>query len=69
MKLNANQKKFYNAQHEFFTKSLGPGHYEPSVELTKPKRNGTGWGSTRVKREKLGEVRNVNHPGPGEYAY
>ena len=41
--LNANQKKPYNAKFEFFTKNLGPGHYEPSVEVTKPKTKGTTW--------------------------
>ena len=35
--LNANQKKTYNKQFEFFTKALGPGHYDPKLELTKPK--------------------------------
>lgn len=52
--LNANQKKFYNQQFQFFTKTLGPGHYEPSLELTKPKSQGTGWAANRTNRRELG---------------
>ena len=35
--LNSNQRKPYNKAHEFFTKPLGPGSYDASVELTKKK--------------------------------
>ena len=46
---NANQKKTYNAQYEFFTKPLGPGHYEPSVEITKPKSKALKLGARGAK--------------------
>ena len=38
IKLNKNQQKSYNARYEFFTKPLGPGHYEPLNHATKPNR-------------------------------
>lgn len=46
---NANQKKSYNQQFEFFTKPLGPGHYEPSVQLTKPKSQAPNLGAKGTK--------------------
>ena len=49
--LNSNQKRSYNLQHNFFTKPLGPGHYEPSLDLTKPKSAGVGWAANKGKRE------------------
>ena len=45
---NLNQKKPYNAKFEFFTKPLGPGHYDPSLAITKRVKQGTSWGATRV---------------------
>ena len=44
---NVNQRKPYNAKFKFFTKPLGPGHYDPTCELTKPKHQGAGWGADR----------------------
>ena len=49
--LNNNQKKPYNAKFEFFTKPLGPGHYQPNLESTKPKAKVNAWGSSKVRRE------------------
>ena len=69
--LNTNQNKSYNKQHEFFTKSLGPGHYEPTNELTKPKTPGAGFGAYKGKRNGLDTKQQAgqNPPGPGEYTY
>ena len=44
---NVNQRKSYNAKFQFFTKPLGPGHYDPTCELTKKKYQGAGWGAER----------------------
>ena len=59
-----NQKKSYNAKFEFFTKPLGPGHYEPSIELTKKVRQGPSWGSAPRYKSNV-----TSPPGPGEYHY
>ena len=64
--LNANMKKSYNQKFEFFTKPLGPGHYEPTLELTKPKSQGPGWGAAKVKqRAEAVQTTAKNLPGPG----
>ena len=64
IKLNANQLKSYNAKFEFFTKPLGPGHYEPKIDITKPKKHGSQWCASK-------SVRNTQNaksvPGPGDY--
>ena len=69
--LNANQKKPYNAKFEFFTKNLGPGHYEPSVEITKPKSKGTAWCAGQATKDRMEDSpgRNANNPGPGDYNF
>ena len=70
-KLNSNQKKSYNMQHQFFTKTLGPGHYEPSLDLIKPKSAGVGWASIKGKREgvPIAIKPGQGPPGPGEYNF
>ena len=66
----------YSTRYAFFTKPLGPGHYDPSVELTKPKSHGKSWGTS--PRNKSQEARQqpitkggalVTTPGPGEYHF
>ena len=65
---NMNQRKSYNAKFQFFTKPLGPGHYDPTTELTKPKHQGAGWGAERSPPREEPAPRNlVGHPGPGQY--
>lgn len=44
------EKKTFNQKNEFFTKPLGPGHYEPKVDLTKPRKQGTQWCASRTHR-------------------
>ena len=71
--LNSNQKKSYNKQHQFFTKPLGPGHYEPTLDLTKPKNTSVGWAANKGKREGIPNPAlkpgQQGPPGPGEYNY
>lgn len=42
---NPNIRKPYNAMHSFFTKKLGPGHYDPMCSVTKPQQQASGWSS------------------------
>mmetsp|Transcript_23407 Transcript_23407/g.31363 ORF Transcript_23407/g.31363 Transcript_23407/m.31363 type:complete len:126 (-) Transcript_23407:996-1373(-) len=66
---NLNQRKAYNAKFEFFTKPLGPGHYDPASDLTKPKKQGAGWGAARAQARAEPVPRNLAaQPGPGQYA-
>ena len=59
-------KKPYNRAFEFFTKPLGPGHYEPTQELTKPKSQGPGWGAAKEKqRGEQTPTATKSFPGPG----
>lgn len=68
--LNTNQKKPYNAKYQFFTKPLGPGHYQPSVEPTKPKSKSNTWGASKVARgDAVPGYKAALNPGPGEYTY
>lgn len=66
---NANQRKHYNAKFEFFTKPLGPGHYDPTNELTKPKKHGPGWGNAKAEQRAESVPKSLAaHPGPGQYS-
>ena len=71
-KLNANQKKPYNAKFEFFTKGLGPGHYEPKMDLTKKRNQGTSWCASRSIRQNSEDAKiqkDTANPGPTEYVF
>ena len=63
---NKNQEKSYNKKYEFFTKPLGPGHYDADMRLTKPGSTGSNWAAQKETRSKsIGPTSSV--PGPGEY--
>ena len=65
---NKNQEKSYNKKYEFFTKPLGPGHYDAKVKLTKPQSSGSNWHAMKEQRSKsIGPAHNANVPGPGDY--
>ena len=64
-----NQRKAYNAKFGFFTKPLGPGHYDPTNDLTKPKKHGPGWAATRSEQRADSVPRSLAaQPGPGQYS-
>ena len=66
---NVNQRKKYNADHEFFTKPLGPGHYDPANDLTKPKKHGPSWGATKTDQRADAVPKGLAmQPGPGQYS-
>lgn len=33
----------YNQKFQFFTQPLGPGHYDPKIEITRPHNKGSKW--------------------------
>lgn len=59
----------YNEKYEFFTKPLGPGHYNPKIEITKPKpqQKGNIWCKSKVNRSESPTLKTKSVPGPGEY--
>ena len=49
---------------------MGPGCYEPVIDITKPKKKGTNFGDTNAPQRP--EVKNAGRfevPGPGEYTF
>lgn len=47
--------------------SIGPGHYNPKIEVTKPQKMGNFWSKSKSSRSPSPLGHNFLVPGPGQY--